>query len=307
MLRLLDADHRSRSPVVPKPSPPTLKALTSITAVPVDSVAEAASDVYAVTPAEVAVPPVEFILFIGVRRGATTSISDAFGTHKCATSWNEFTFIEGNHGFSQGLPHSERGCIEARPCDAVAGGCYGTRWKQRLSRGHFVDVMQEARQGWCTWNKKLHPMCSKCGACVMAIKFHENMVKSRPLAEQLMAYPGTAVVVVERHDLDAQYCSLQYSMATGIWHGGNHGQQDKWTKAHCHPGTVRALQFKKSVTHYFQWAHSTLRLLKKTYLNMSFEAFIHDARGWEGRLHNFANLPAQQYDEACYNGCNCHG
>ena len=134
----------------PKPSPPTLKALTTITAVPVDSVAEAASDVYAVTPAEVAVPPVEFILFIGVRRGATTSISEAFGTHKCATSWNEFTF-DGHHGFSQGLPHSERGCIEARPCDAVAGGCGGTRWKQRMSRGHYhyVDVMQEAWQGWC--------------------------------------------------------------------------------------------------------------------------------------------------------------
>ena len=94
-------------------------------------------------------------------------------------------------------------------------------------------------------------MCSKCGACVMAIKFHENWVKSRPLVEQLMAYPGTAVVVVERHDLDAQYCSLQYSMATGIWHGGNHEQQDKWTKAHCHPGTFKAFEFKKSVTQYF--------------------------------------------------------
>lgn len=264
-------------------------------------------------------PPAEFFLIIGTARGATTSVANTFGSHACSTSWNENVMLgQGDH-FSQGLPASEHNCVQALPCNVSSGGCNGTRWKRRMD--NLVEVLQEARHGWCTRDHIAYPDESpwrSCGGrCVVAIKLHHNHLmrtsvspKTKPKAyrhaiEKLMAHRGTAVVIVERHDLDAQYCSFMYSKATGIWHGGDRGVKDQWARTHCQGGAPA--EFKREKRDYYSWARSTLRALNKSYLDMSFEAFVSDVRGWQARMHTFTGLPvpAQQYNHSCHHGCNC--
>ena len=120
---------------------------------------------------------------------------------------------------------------------------------------------------------------------------------------QMLAHPGTRVVVVERHDLAAQECSLRYSQATGIWHGGDHAVQDEWKRRHCSAHASPA--FTRHEHEFFTWIRSTLRRLSKTYLDLSFEEFVNDSHRAEARLHSFAGLPPQTYRGACIDGCNC--
>lgn len=251
--------------------------------------------------------PVEFVMVFGAQRAASTSIADALGSHMCATSFNEFT---GHPRFAQALPDSEHDCMEAAQCDFVRGGCNGPRWLHRTT--NILDVFKESRNAWCTRNhshpRSPWPSCQE--SCVVSSKFHAHLwhpdVISAAMKEslkQMMAYPGTRVVLVERIDLAAQECSLNYSLATDIWHGGDHAVQDRWKQEHCSGKATQ--QFKKRMRGFYSWVRKTLEGFNKTYFDLPYEKYVANPKGSEAQLHSFAGLPPQSYRASCVDGCNC--
>ena len=109
-----------------------------------------------------------------------------------------------------------------------------------------------------------NPLVISCeNSCVVSSKIHgthfkQEAVEMRNQLKEVFAYPGTRVVVIERQDVDALYCSLRYSQVTGNWHGSRNETEYKlWKLEHCSADDGQ--KFKEDHHEWFTWVYKTLK------------------------------------------------
>ena len=223
------------------------------------------------------------------------------------------------HGASipQALPESERDCLAAvSPCQWITpSGCESAVWRNRATDP--LAAILAARESWCGRPRaaeeggSIHtsspwPSCSP--SCVVVIKIHGSFYNARKIFARLLLHEGTRVVIVERRDTRAKYCSLQYSRAFKNWHNSASQSARKFKKAwqakNC--PTVAPPKFVKHHDEWYEWGRRTLREAGRPWLELTTEEYAKDPISAEAELHAFAGLPAQKYRGACNgNGCNC--
>ena len=274
--------------------------------------------------------PAEIVVVFSMQRSASTSVALSIGAHACSISFNEVIATEGGNALPQGFPESERDCLAAAsPCRWITPlGCQSAVWRNRFDDP--LAALLAARESWCgrprapakasSGSSIFHTSSPwpNCGSdCVVVVKIHAADIPSigqRSRYAALLRYKGTRVVLLERRNIVAKYCSLQFSSKTGNYHNDASKSaielkearafKKAWQAEHC--PTVVPPSYAEFTREWYEWGRKTMREADRTWLEITTEEYVQDPKSSEATLHAFAGLPAQQYRGACNgNGCNC--
>lgn len=246
---------------------------------------------------------VEFVIVAASPRSASTAVAEEIADHRCSISFNEmFNRRRGDLWHPQGMRRNALGCIypEGSPCSSLQGGCDSRWYHQRLY--HMLPALNLTRNAWCGRRSKgpnASPIASCSGKCVVAIKmFGPDMFRTPALRqvfdsyassfEELIAYKGTRLVIVERDAADDE-CSYNYSRASGAWHGGNKQAEHAWKVRSCH--AVPSAQFASAHSEWYAWIRGKAVKYGKKAFELPFKTYITDARAARQELHALAGLP----------------
>ena len=247
---------------------------------------------------------VEFVIVAASPRSASTAVAEDIADHRCSISFNEmFNMRPGNLFHPQSMRRNARGCIypEGAPCTSLPGGCNSKWYHQRLH--HMLPALNLTRNAWCGRPNKgpdASPVASCNGKCVVAIKmFGPDMFRtpaSRQVFdsyahsfEELIAYKGTRLVIVERDAVDDE-CSYNYSRKSGMWHGGNKFAEHAWKANNCQ--LAPSAQFASAHREWYAWIRGKATQFGKKAFELPFETYVADEMAARQKLHALAELPA---------------
>ena len=247
---------------------------------------------------------VKFVIVAASPRSASTAVAEEVADHRCSISFNEmFNSRPGDLYHPQGMAARARGCIypEGSPCAGLTGGC-NTRWFHQRSY-HMLNALNLTRNGWCGRPNKTSdssPAAACNGKCVVAVKMFgpdnfrneasRNLFDSYAASfEELIAYKGTRVVIVERDAADDE-CSYNYSRASNRWHGGNKAVEHAWKALNCHQEP--SPEFESAHSQWYAWIREKAKKHSKNALELPFEAYIANPLAARQSLHALAELPA---------------
>ena len=249
---------------------------------------------------------VEFVVVAASPRSASTAVAEEVADHRCSISFNEmFNTRQGDLWHPQSMQKNALGCLYpgGAPCSLLQGGCNSRWYHQRL--WHMLPALNLTRNAWCGrpgngGPNAPSPMASCNGKCVVAIKmFGPDMFRTpelrkkfdsyAPSFEELIAYKGTRLVMVERDAADDE-CSYNYSRASGRWHGGNKQVEHSWKAQNCH--AAPSAQFASAHTEWYAWLREKAAQYRKDAFELPFKTYITDPLGTRQKLHALAGLPA---------------
>ena len=262
---------------------------------------------------------VKFVIIAASPRSASTSIAEEVADHRCSISFNEmFSFRSGDLFHPQGMRAKALGCIypAGSPCASLKGGCNSPWYRTR--QHHMLDVLKMTRHNWCSQTgisvgrrgrgprvrghkQRGHSTSASCdGKCVVAVKmfgpdhFMNEKAKKQfdsyaSSFEELIAYKGTRVVIVERNAADDE-CSYKYSRVSNVWHGGNKAAEHAWKAHNC--GKEASPQFASAHSEWYAWIREKVKKHDKKALELPFDTYIANAPAARQSLHALAELPA---------------
>jgi hypothetical protein len=236
------------------------------------------------------------VLVVSTPRSASTSVAEEIADNRCSISFNEMFANKRGCIFSpQGANPDSRNCLYTSSPDGGEtcgrlpnGGCEGTVWK---SRGYkMLEALRKMRHMWCLRpdNNGGVPAAACSGQCVVAVKIFQGMARSVAALTELIQYPGSRVVVVKR-DPDTEECSLNYSLASGVWHHIDKVKEHAWQAQNCRAHA--SPQFVRQHTQWYDFVYGILKNLNKRYLDLPFEEFVSDVPAARSTLHEQAKLP----------------